>query len=58
MAPKKGEYYVFDAAGYRCGNGALYEGETPMALPSVPGYYLVVLQAEDGYTTTEKVVIY
>ena len=29
-----------------------------MALPSVPGYYLVVLQAEDGYTTTEKVVIY
>ncbi len=58
VAPKKGEYYVFDAAGYRCGNGAFYEGETPMALPSVPGYYLVVLQAEDGYTTTEKVVIY
>ncbi len=58
VAPKKGEYYVFDAAGYRCGNGAFYEGETPMVLPSVPGYYLVVLQAEDGYTTTEKVVIY
>ena len=58
VAPKKGEYFVFDAAGYRCGNGTFTEGETPMALPAVPGYYLVVLKAEDGYITTEKVVIY
>lgn len=58
VAPKKGEYYVYDAAGYKCANGDFYEGDTPLTLPAVPGYYIVVLQAEDGYITTEKVVIY
>lgn len=58
VAPKKGDYYVYDAAGYKCGEGAFYEGDTPLSLPAVPGYYIVVLKAEDGYMTTEKVVIY